>query len=316
MLELSLNLLIALILTILATAIILPIMQKNNFGQEIRELGPESHQAKEGIPTMGGLIFFPVLPVTAIFTGQFSFSYSMALLPILIMWVLGIADDYLIIRRSSSEGISGFVKLFVQAGAGFFLGAFMYYSGAGQKIILPFLAESFEPGAAIIPFAMIVMMATTNSVNLSDGLDGLAAGLIAISLLFFLPVLIFAGYNDLAVLAVQGTGIMLGFLWFNFYPARIFMGDTGSLTMGAVLTVVALLSGHGLFLLILGGVFVLEALSVIIQVSYFKISGGNRIFKMTPLHHHFELSGWPETRVTIRLYILQILFGFFGLLAG
>lgn len=314
MLNYILNFILAMIIVILVMPVFILISNKFNFGQKIRELGPSSHQEKEGVPTMGGVIFLPVIVLLSIFMVNINFYYGLGLFVIFINWGLGVIDDIMIIKKASSQGINGWVKLFFQAVSGIILGIIIYYSGMGREIFIPFIKTTLDLGLAVIPFSALVMMATTNSVNLSDGLDGLAGGLTLLSLLFFLPFLLQNGYTYMTVLSLQGAGIMLGFLWYNFYPAQIFMGDAGSLMMGSLIAVVALITGYGLLLLLLGGIFVLEALSVIIQVVYYKMTDGKRVFKMTPLHHHFELSGWKETKVTIRFYIMQIIFGIIALI--
>ena len=294
--------------------VFLPFLKKLNFRQQIRELGPSSHQEKEGIPTLGGAIFFPVLLICSLLLNTIGVSYAVMLFVVFMNWLTGVADDLLKIRYSSSEGISGWLKLAVQALSGLIMGIFIYYSGLENLLYIPLADIWFEPGLKIIPFAMLVMMATTNSVNLSDGLDGLAGGLSIICLGFLIPFLLLEGASAPLYLALQGGGLMLGYLWFNFHPAQIFMGDAGSLMTGALIAVITLHSGMSLLLLLAGGVFVLEALSVILQVLYFKFTDGSRIFNMTPLHHHFELAGWHETKVTIRFFILQIVFGITALL--
>ncbi len=303
-------------IVLLSMPLTLPLLKKFELYQEIRELGPDSHRKKKGIPTLGGILFFPAMLFSSILFLPFDFLTSIILLIIAINWSVGVIDDLLIIKKSSAEGISGRVKLIVQGLTGLIVGLTMYYTEISISLFIPLTGGWLDPGILIIPLAVLVMMATTNAVNLSDGLDGLAAGLVIITVIFALPFLHEQGQITLSLLLLQGAGIMLGFLWFNFHPAAVFMGDSGSLMMGALLAAVLTYSGYSLLLVILGGVFVVEALSVIIQVLYFKWTGGKRVFKMTPLHHHFELAGWPETRVTSRFYIIQIIFGLAALFIG
>ncbi|SDL38851.1 phospho-N-acetylmuramoyl-pentapeptide-transferase [Halarsenatibacter silvermanii] len=303
-------------IVLLSMPLMLPLLKKFELYQEIRELGPDSHRKKKGVPTLGGILFFPAMLFSSILFLPFNFLTSIILLIIAINWSVGVIDDLLIIKKSSAEGISGWVKLIVQGLTGLLLGLSMYYTEISISLFIPLIGDWLDPGILIIPLAVLVMMATTNAVNLSDGLDGLAAGLVIITVIFALPFLHEQGQIILSLLSLQGAGIMLGFLWFNFHPAAVFMGDSGSLMMGALLAAVLTYSGYSLLLVILGGVFVMEALSVIIQVLYFKWTGGKRVFKMTPLHHHFELAGWPETRVTSRFYIIQIIFGLAALFIG
>ncbi len=307
---------LAMFIVILLMPVSIYVLQNLKFGQKIRELGPSSHQDKEGIPTMGGAIFFPVIFFLSLFWMDIDINHGIILFVIFINWFLGVVDDFTVIRNADAAGISGWIKLIFQAVSGLVLGLLMYYGGIGREVFLPVLAVHYDLGITVIPFAVLVMISTTNAVNLSDGLDGLAGGLIVLCLLFFLPFLLREGHSSLLILSLQGAGVMLGFLWYNFYPAQVFMGDAGSLMMGALIASVALTSGFGLMLILLGGIFVLETLSVIIQVLYYRLTDGKRIFNMTPLHHHFELAGWQESKVTFRFYILQIIFGLIALYLG
>jgi len=290
-------------------------VRRKSFGQQIRELGPDSHQEKAGIPTTGGFLIFLVVLISLLLFYSGGLEKAVVLVVLAVNALLGLADDYLSIKKSQSLGLRARDKILIQGLSGLLLGFFLFYQGR-TAVLWPFTGTASELDWLIVPFSLLVLMGSSNAVNLSDGLDGLAAGLTSISFIFFLPLLLITGESDLVMLALAGTGGCLGFLWYNIHPARIFMGDTGSLFLGSLLAVLGLLSGSALFLLLLGAVFVLETLSVIIQVSYFKLTGGQRVFLMSPLHHHFELKGWSETLVTGRFYIIQIIAGLVALLAS
>ncbi len=288
------------------------LIRQKSFGQQIRELGPDSHQKKAGIPTTGGFLIFLAVIINLLWFYSPGLEKLMVLLVLAINALLGLADDYLSIKKGQSLGVRAWTKLGFQALSGLMLGFFLFFTGR-TTIVWPFTINLLELGWLIIPLSLLVIMGSSNAVNLSDGLDGLAAGLTIISLIFFLPFLWIQQEVDLIVLALAGIGGSLGFLWYNIHPARIFMGDVGSLFLGTLLAVIALLS-EGVFLLpLLGAVFVVETLAVIIQVTYFKLTKGERVFLMSPLHHHYELKGWAETQVTGRFYILQVIAGFITL---
>jgi len=306
---------IPLLLVLFLMPAYLKYVRRKSFGQQIRELGPESHQEKAGIPTTGGFVVFLAVMVSLLIFYSGGLEKVVVLAVLAINALLGFSDDYLSIKKSRSLGLKARDKILIQGASGLLLGFFLFFQGR-TAILWPFSPAASELGWLIIPFSLLVLMGSSNAVNLSDGLDGLAGGLSFISFIFFIPLLLVTGHHELLVLAAAGAGGCLGFLWYNIHPARIFMGDTGSLFLGSLLAVLGLISGSALYLLLLGAVFVLETLSVIIQVSYFKLTGGRRVFLMSPLHHHFELKGWSETLVTGRFYILQIIAGLVGLLAS
>jgi len=293
--------------------------------QYIREDGPASHHAKAGTPTMGGVFI-----LLSVFTSALLWSDLTSVFVWLVIFVgvgfglIGFADDYLKIKRRHNKGLSGPTKLIYQLALAGAVGLFLYhYQGYDTLFRVPFLkGVRVDLGPGYILLAMLVIVGSSNAVNLTDGLDGLAIGpyLIAMSTYMVLAYLVghakIAGYLQIPYIAgaaettvVCGSlvGASIGFLWFNSYPAQIFMGDVGSLSLGAVLGTVALLVKQELLLILIGGIFVLEAVSVIMQVAFFKATGGKRIFRMAPLHHHFELKGWPEPKVIVRFWIIAIL---------
>jgi phospho-N-acetylmuramoyl-pentapeptide-transferase len=306
-------------------------MQKN--GQPIRDDGPASHFSKAGTPTMGGLMILGATTLTTLLLANLSNPYIWIVLFVLVSFgILGLIDDYKKVSKNNYRGVSGRIKLVIQfvISALAFI-AILYFSRPefATQLAFPFFKNLFwDLGYFYIPFAMVVIIGSSNAVNLTDGLDGLAIGSIAIAVASFGLISylvgnsIYANYlqiihvphvGELTVLCAAIIGSSLGFLWYNAQPAEIFMGDTGSLSLGGVIGTISVITKHELVLCIIGGVFVIETLSVIIQVFYFKRTGGKRIFLMAPLHHHFEKKGWPESKVVIRFWILAIVFALIGL---
>ena len=305
-------------------------LQELGLGQRIREKGPSGHLAKMGTPTMGGiLIIFAVLLSTLLWADVTNAYVWLVMFSIIGFGLVGFVDDYVKILRGQSMGLNVWQKLAAQMGVALCIGFFFYSSpGYSTQLSVPFF-KSFTPdlGSLYVPFAILVIVGCSNAVNLTDGLDGLAIGPVIVASLAYMVVAYAAGNRvisdyllipyiegagELAVLMAAIFGSSLGFLWFNTYPATVFMGDVGSLPLGAALGTVAVVSKHELLLILVGGVFVVEAVSVIFQVLSFK-SRGKRIFLMAPLHHHFELKGWEEPKVVVRLWIVAILLSLLSL---
>jgi phospho-N-acetylmuramoyl-pentapeptide-transferase len=299
-------------------------LRKMQVGQHIREDGPANHKGKAGTPTMGGCLIVPVVMVTTFFWAEINNLYVwLALFVLLCFGAIGFADDYLKKARKSSKGLSGKAKFTLQVLAAFAVALSLYfYPGFDTRLNVP-IFKNIAPdlGLAYIPMAVFIIVGASNAVNLTDGLDGLAIGPIIIAFSSYLVFAYLAGHvkiaNYLGIPYVAGTGELsvlcgavvgagLGFLWYNAHPADLFMGDVGSLPLGAVLGTVAVMTKQEIVLILVGGIFVVETLSVIFQVAYFKLTGGRRIFRMAPLHHHFELKGWPESKVTVRFWIIAI----------
>jgi phospho-N-acetylmuramoyl-pentapeptide-transferase len=299
-----------------------PLRQKS----EVRELA-DLHSSKQGTPTMGGiLIIFTVAVSALLWCDPANRLFWLVLISMLFLGFIGFADDYEKVAKKNSKGIRGWQKLAAQLLLAIFVFAFLRlnseYPGESSRLYIPFLKTPVivDMGAFAVAFFALVIMGTSNAVNLTDGLDGLAIGCsISVALTYavfcyvagnarlatylFLPLV--SGAGDLAVFCAALVGSGLGFLWFNCHPARVFMGDTGSLALGGVLGVIAICVHQELALIIAGGVFVLEAGSVLIQVASFKLTG-KRVFAMSPLHHHFELKGWNESTVTVRFWIMSL----------
>ena len=282
-------------------------MQQWKLGQIIRDEGPQSHQKKSGTPSMGGwLILAPALLVLPVFGVRAPEVWLLAG-TILGYTMVGWLDDYLIIKKRSNKGLSPRHKLLGQFAIGVFFAVGLGALGHGTTLLLPVTHTVVDLNWGYYALLVFIMVGTSNAVNLTDGLDGLASGTVAIALaglaLAFLAYMHAPYQGDTLVLIAALIGGCLGFLWYNCHPAEIFMGDTGSLGLGAAVAGVAVLGHMELWLIPLGAIFIAETLSVIIQVWYFKRTGGKRFFKMSPLHHHFELSGWQETQVVGRFYL-------------
>lgn len=301
-------------------------------GQNVRDDGPETHLSKAGTPTMGGaLILVAVAISTLLWSDLSNRQVWVALIVTLLFGAIGFIDDYKKLVGGSSKGLSARAKYFWQTVFGLGAAIFLYQT-AEQPIetalIVPFIKDVMVPlGAGFIILGYLVIVGSSNAVNLTDGLDGLAilptvmvAGALGVfayvtghvNFANYLGIPYVAGVGELVVFCGALVGAGLGFLWFNTYPAQVFMGDVGALALGAALGVVAVLVRQELVLLIMGGVFVMETVSVILQVASFKLTG-RRIFRMAPLHHHFELKGWPEPRVIVRFWIITVVLVLIGL---
>ena len=340
----------ALIICFLVGPKIIRTLTSHDYSETIRKNGPDSHLKKEGTPSMGGIIILLAIILPTILWCKMDNLYIITILISTIwMGLIGFIDDYLKIKKRYSKGLIARYKLFGQ----FILGLFIIYMLNLQNInynilnldnsyiqipvssvSIPFMANGyFNIGILYSVLIIIIIMATSNAVNLTDGLDGLATGLMAISTLVFgaiayasgridysnyLNIIYIPNSGELFIFALAIIGACIGFLWYNAYPAKIFMGDTGSLSLGASLGTLAILLKKEVLLIIIGGVFVMESLSVIIQILYYrytkyKYNKGQRMFKMAPIHHHFELKGWPETHVVVRFWIIGIILALLSL---
>jgi phospho-N-acetylmuramoyl-pentapeptide-transferase len=281
-------------------------------GKQIREEGPESHFVKEGTPTMGGLLVIGVVLILFILLRNPEGGVIAPLAALAFVGVLGAFDDYLNAR--TGEGIKARQKLLwlvvVAAVAAFQIQ--QTYNLQGFRV--PFVGDVFIDPKIYVLFAAVAIVASSNGVNITDGLDGLAGGTLVFAFVAFMLIALLnqPAQPNIAFLCALIIGALLGFLWFNVHPAQIIMGDSGSLSLGATLAVIALITGQILVLPLIGLIFVVETGSVIIQVIYFKLTHGRRIFRMSPIHHHFELGGWDEEKITLRFWIVAILSGLLG----
>ncbi|MCL4515769.1 MAG: phospho-N-acetylmuramoyl-pentapeptide-transferase [Firmicutes bacterium] len=290
-------------------------LRKLKFGQSVRTDGPREHLKKSGTPTMGG-----VLIILAFTVATFAFSPGLkyapwALLATLGFGLVGLIDDYIIVVAKHPLGLKARQKLAGQVVVALALGFFAASRPElGTGILIPFINQVLVlPWWLYVAFVAFIATGFSNAVNLTDGLDGLAAGTMTIAAVAYIMIALLLGQPEMAVFAAATAGACLGFVWFNAHPAQIFMGDTGSLALGGALAALAVLTKTELFLVVIGGVFVAETLSVMIQVTTYRLTG-KRVFKMAPLHHHFELSGWPETKVVTRFWLVGLVLAFFGLI--
>ena len=294
-------------------------------GQYVRDDGPPNHINKVGTPTMGGCLLLPVIMASTLFWAEPKNVFVWLVMFVIVCFgLIGFVDDYLKTVRKSSRGLSIKSKFTLQVLVALTVAIVLhFYPGFDSRLNVPFF-KTITPdlGWVYIPMAVFIIVGASNAVNLTDGLDGLAIGPIIVAfssyLIFaylsgnvktasYLQIPYVAGSGELTVLCGAVLGASLGFLWYNAYPAELFMGDVGSLPLGAVLGTVAVITKQELVLIVVGGIFVFETISVILQVAYFKMTGGQRIFRMAPIHHHFELKGWPESKVTVRFWIIAII---------
>ncbi|MEJ2313855.1 MAG: phospho-N-acetylmuramoyl-pentapeptide-transferase [Nitrospirota bacterium] len=303
-----------------------------NITQQIRELGPERHMVKAGTPTMGGLVIVMSIVVSVLLWGDLTNRYVQAAMVALVGFGgIGFMDDYLKIRGKNSKGLKARHKFGLQMLLALSIGLVVYLEPGdpyASVLSVPFFKKwLIDMGVFYIPFSIIVIVGSSNAVNLTDGIDGLAIGLVAIATLAngvlvyiaghrgladYLQVLYLTQSGELAIFCGAMFGAALGFLWFNAYPAEIFMGDVGSLSLGGALGTLAVISKQEIVLAVVGGIFVVEAVSVMLQVVSFRFTG-KRIFKMAPIHHHFELKGWPEPRIIVRFWIVGIMLALLSL---
>lgn len=300
-------------------------LREMQIGQYIRTLGPASHQDKAGTPTMGGVLIMTAVVSSTLLWADLTDFYVWVILFVAIgYFCIGFIDDYRKQVQKRNLGLVGWTKFKWQVGIAAAAGLLLYvYPEFSSRITIPFL-KHFSPdlGPAYILFAILVIVGASNAVNLTDGLDGLAIGPVIIAsatyMIFayvaghlkiaeYLQINYVPGCGEVTILCGAMAGAGLGFLWFNAYPAQVFMGDVGSLPLGGTLGAIAVVTKQEILMVVVGGVFVIEALSVILQVGFFKLTGGRRIFKMAPIHHHFELKGWAEPKVIVRFWIVAIL---------
>jgi phospho-N-acetylmuramoyl-pentapeptide-transferase len=307
---------VAFLITLLLGPVVIPALKRFKFGQSIREEGPQSHLKKAGTPTMGGVMFIISLAITTVVVApKITGALLVALITTVGYGIIGLLDDGLKIIRKKNLGLRAYQKLIGQITFAFILSYFAYNnSEIGSAVHIPFTKIMIDLGIWYIPFMMFVIVGVTNAVNLTDGLDGLASGVTLIVSVFFAVVTYGLGNKDLSIFCGALAGALLGFLKYNSYPAQVFMGDTGSLALGGAISALAVLLKMPFILIIVGGIYVIETLSVIIQVASFKLTG-KRVFRMSPLHHHFEQKGWHETKVVSMFCILTAIFCLIGFLA-
>ncbi|MFO0752305.1 MAG: phospho-N-acetylmuramoyl-pentapeptide-transferase [Thermodesulfovibrionales bacterium] len=307
-------------------------LKRISMTQQIRDDGPKTHFSKAGTPTMGGIIILASITLSMLLWGNFTNVYIWVVLVALLGFgAIGFADDYLKAVKKNPKGLRACYKFGAQLFLAFVIGIFLYanpHDPFSTVLSIPFFKKwLFDLGVFYIPFSVFVIVGSSNAVNLTDGIDGLAIGLVAVATIAnvalvyvsghaqfarYLQVLYLPGIGELTVFCGAMLGASLGFLWFNAYPAEVFMGDVGSLGLGGALGTLAVVTKHEIVLVVVGGIFVIETISVVLQVASFKLTG-KRIFKMAPLHHHFELKGWQEPKVIVRFWIVGIVLALFSL---
>ena len=309
---------VAFLVTVVLGPKFIEFLQSRTFGQFVREEGPQTHLIKAGTPTMGGIVMLTGLLGALVVVARPNVATLTTLLLVAVVAGIGLYDDWQKISKKRPEGLSARYKFLLLTLAVVLADVLaVRYVGVTQTVLVPYFDRSLVLGPGVVGialfsvFLLLVIAGTTNAVNLTDGLDGLAAGAAAIALLAYTAIAFLERQYDVAVICGAMVGSIVGFLWYNAHPADIFMGDTGSLAIGGVLAAAAVLTKTELLLPIVGGLFVLEALSVIVQVFVFKLTG-RRVFKMAPIHHHFEFLGWDENKVVVRFWIAQAAFSSVG----
>lgn len=305
---------ISFLITIILGPIIIPLLRRLKIGQSIREEGPKSHLKKSGTPTMGGIIIFLSLIITLTTSNMLNKDMYVLILATFGFGMIGFVDDYIKVVKRRNLGLKAYQKLIGQIVLAVLLA--MYQSSTsvlGTKLIVPFLTNQYlDLGVLYIPFIAFVVVGTVNSVNLTDGLDGLASGVTLIVLSFFGLIALNWGMGSISIFSTALAGACLGFLVHNAHPAKVFMGDTGSMGLGGAVSAIAILLNLPLVIPIVGGIYFIEAISVIIQVTSFKLTG-KRVFLMSPLHHHYEQKGWKETKVVAVFWSITVILCLVGI---
>lgn len=310
------NIVISFLITLILGPIMIPMLKKLKIGQSIRDDGPKTHLVKSGTPTMGGLIIFIALVITILTSGMLNKDMLILLLSTFGFGLIGFIDDYIKVVKRRSLGLRAYQKLVGQIFVAIVLAFYQLSTSVlGTKLIVPFLSNHYlDLGIFYIPFIAFVVVGTVNSVNLTDGLDGLASGVTLIVLSFFGLVALNLGMVSISIFSTTLAGACLGFLIHNVYPAKVFMGDTGSMALGGAVSAIAILLNLPLIIPIVGGIYFVEALSVIIQVVSYKTTG-KRVFLMSPLHHHFEQKGWKEIKVVAVFWTATVILSLIGLIS-
>jgi phospho-N-acetylmuramoyl-pentapeptide-transferase len=328
----SLAAITALIISFIIGPPVIGWLKKISMIQQIRDDGPKTHYSKAGTPTMGGIIIITSVTISMLMWGNFRNMYIILVMFALIGFgLIGFIDDYLKAVKKNPKGLRAYQKFGLQIIIATAISLFLFFNPKdpyNTVLSIPFFKKwLIDLGYFYIPFAMFVIVGSSNAVNLTDGIDGLAIGLVAIALIAnmvlvyvsghaqfakYLQVLYLPGIGELTVFCGAMLGASLGFLWFNAYPAEVFMGDVGSLSLGGALGTIAVISKQEIVLAIVGGIFVIETISVVLQVASFKMTG-NRLFRMAPIHHHFELKGWREPKIIVRFWIIGIVLALFSL---
>lgn len=313
--ELTYTAMISFLIVIILGPIFIPMLTRFKFGQTVRDDGPKTHLQKNGTPTMGGVLIIIAILITGLTRSNISSDMVIGLLCVVGFGFVGFVDDFIIIKMKRSLGLKPWQKIVMQFALALYVSYYQYSSSpSATQLIIPFTDAVINLGPLYIPIMTFMIVGIVNAVNLTDGLDGLASGVTVIVAGFFMIFATSISNTDVAVLAAATVGACIGFLGFNAYPAKIFMGDTGSMALGGVVTAFAILTNSMLVFVLVGGIYFAEALSVMLQVGYYKLTK-KRIFKMAPIHHHFEQCGWPETKVVFTFWIVTIVLAWIGVVA-
>ena len=309
---------IALVITLIAYPLVIPFLHRVKFGQTVRADGPQSHLAKSGTPTMGGTVFIIASILTTIIVEPQALT-DLNLLVVMLAFVgygaIGFIDDFIIVVKKDNEGLKPKAKFLLQSllAIAFYL---LYRNVNDTQIIIPFVHKYLDLGHFYIIVVFFMFTGASNAVNLTDGLDGLCSGLSILAIIPFIYFCVRSNMMDVAIFLCAVEGSLLGYLRYNWHPAKIFMGDTGSLALGGLLAAVAMVTKEEIALVFVGGVFVIETLSCILQVGYFKATHGKRLFRMAPIHHHFELGGMSEVHVVLMFWAVGLLLCILGIAMG
>ncbi|MGL5329762.1 MAG: phospho-N-acetylmuramoyl-pentapeptide-transferase [Peptostreptococcaceae bacterium] len=313
--ELTYTAMISFLIVIILGPIFIPMLTKFKFGQTVRDDGPKTHLQKNGTPTMGGVLIIIAILITGLTRSSISSDMVIGLICVVGFGFVGFVDDFIIIKMKRSLGLKPWQKIVMQVALALYVSYYQYSSSpSATQLIIPFTDAVINLGPLYIPIMTFMIVGIVNAVNLTDGLDGLASGVTLIVSVFFMIFATSISNTDVAVLAAATVGACIGFLGFNAYPARIFMGDTGSMALGGAVTAFAILTNSMLLFVLVGGIYFAEAISVMLQVGSYKLTK-KRIFKMAPLHHHFEQCGWPETKVVFTFWIVTVVLAWIGIIA-
>lgn len=313
--ELTYTSLISFLIVVILGPIFIPMLTKFKFGQTVRDDGPQTHLAKNGTPTMGGVLMILAILITGLTRSKIGSDMVVGLISVVGFGLVGFLDDFIIIKKRRSLGLKPWQKIVLQLALALYISYYQYTkSASADQLIIPFTDAVINLGPLYIPITTFIIIGIVNAVNLTDGLDGLASGVTLIVATFFMLFAMGIANQDIAILAAVTIGACLGFLGFNSYPAKIFMGDTGSMALGGAVVAFSVLTNSILLIPLVGGIYFVEAISVILQVGSYKIRK-KRIFKMAPIHHHFEQCGWPETRVVFVFWITTVILAWIGIIA-
>lgn len=314
--ELTYTALFSFLIVVILGPIFIPMLHKFKFGQTVRDDGPKTHLSKNGTPTMGGILMIVAILITGLTRSKVGSDMIVGLISIAGFGLIGFLDDFIIIKKRRSLGLKPWQKIVLQFALAIYISYYQYtVVPSAPQLMIPFTGMSINLGALYVPIMTFIIIGIVNAVNLTDGLDGLASGVTIIVSTFFMLLASSVTVNtDVAILAAATVGACLGFLGFNSYPAKIFMGDTGSMALGGAVAAFAVLTNSILIVPLVGGIYFAEAVSVILQVGSYKLRK-KRIFKMAPIHHHFEQCGWPETRVVFTFWIVTVVLAWIGIIA-